>query len=93
MTQEARISCVTPDGMDADYRLDAVGGFKDGQHWKIPIDTAINHIESGKWRFYTLENGVRAEVIRKVHPHSGRKYLTTSPDGYAGNNLCNLRSC
>ena len=93
MTQEAQISCVTPDGVDADYRLDAVGGTYNQERWKISIDTAINHIETGKWRFFTFENGQRAEVVRKIHPQSGRKYLTTTPDGYAANNLCKLRSC
>ena len=93
MTKQAQISCVTPDGVDQDFRLDSVGGDINGVYWKNSIDVAIKHIDSGEWEFFTYENGHRAKVIVRTHPTSLRRYLTTTPDGYTANNLCKLRSC
>lgn len=93
MAIEVKISCVTPDGADQDYRLDGVGGFHDGKQWKLTIDAAIQGIKDGKWKFHTGDTLLtRANVVIKVSA-AGREYLTTEPDNSTGNNLSNLPKC
>lgn len=57
------------------------------------VQDVVNWINNGTNTFYTLENGVRANVIAKKHPTSGRWFLTTDPDGYNENNLDFLPKC
>jgi hypothetical protein len=56
-----------------------------------PEGSMIARIESRQESFYTLVNGQRADIIVAVH--NGRKYLKTTADGYAPNNLLNLADC
>ena len=91
IASDIRISCITSDGSDADFRIDNVGGINaDNSRWKLTIDEAINGINSGKWTFYTFEGGHRANVVIRTSS-AGRQYLTTLPDNFAGNNLSRLR--
>lgn len=89
-----QIQCVTPDGADADYRLDGIGGTNaDGGTWRLTIDDAIAGIKSGKWTFHTGDTLLtRAKVVRKISD-TGREYLTTEPDNLTSNNLSNLPKC
>lgn len=79
------ITHVVPDGTDPDRRIDAVYG---------PLclylleDQAISMIDRGD-SFYTFEGGVNARVY-VAGSILGRRWLTTSPDGYGPNNLCKL---
>lgn len=92
MATSHQVTCITPDGRDADQRIDAIGG-PDGGGWKLLIDDAISGIETGKWAFWTNAQGRRAEVIVAVRPASRRKYLKTTADGLEPNNLLALPAC
>ena len=54
-------------------------------------DSMIKRIENGQETFYTRVNGRRADIV--VATHNRRKYLKTTADGYAPNNLLNLDDC
>lgn len=83
-----QVTCHTPDGADADQRIDAIGG--DG--WYHPIDDAIRNIESYVHNYWTSVAGVRADAIVAKRAN-GRKYLKTTADGIEPNNLLALRRC
>lgn len=95
MALRLRITCIIPDGGDADRRIDKIGGSSggtgEGGRWCIDLDTAIAGIESGKWSFYVMVNGNAVDVI--VATRNGRKYLRTVADGDEPNNLLNLPRC
>jgi hypothetical protein len=62
MATRHQVTCIVPDGADADQRIDAIGGSsgaKDtGGAWKLDIDPAIVGIENGTWdsgRWQTAE--------------------------------------
>jgi hypothetical protein len=57
MTGTHQVTCIVPDGFDADQRIDAIGGATGGPdngRWKLSIDEAIRGIENGQWRFWTM---------------------------------------
>lgn len=54
-------------------------------------DAAIRSIEQGVHSYFVSVGGKRVDVI--VATHGGRKYLKTTADGYAPNNLLNLPDC
>lgn len=83
-----QVTCHTPDGYDADQRIDAIGGFG----WRHMIDEAILYIETGTNSYWTYAAGTRATVIVAKRPN-GRKYLKTTADGVEPNNLLNLPRC
>lgn len=87
------VTCIKRDGADDDRRIDGIGGVHGGERWFLPIDEAINWIESGKGGFYTSVAGQSVWIVVKVHPQTKRKYLTTEGDGFPPNNLLNLRDC
>ena len=88
------VTCVVSDGSDDDYRIDAIGGGSTMlTRWEHTIDKAIYNIECKINRYYTSVNGKKAWVVVRIHPSSGRKYLTTEADSYSCNNLSRLRSC
>ena len=93
MADYIQISCIRPDGVDQDYRIDEVGGVNpDGGRWRISIDRAIEGMDCGRWKFFTRVNGRRADVIKRKST-AGRWYLTTVADGYVTNNLSSLPRC
>ena len=61
--------------------------------WKMNEDEAILQINAGRMSFYTLVQGVRAEVKVAYHRSTGRPYLTTHPDDIRKNNLLYLPEC
>jgi hypothetical protein len=91
MATRHQVTCITPDGSDADQRIDAIGG-TDGNGWKLLIDAAITGIESGQWTFWTYADGRAADVI-VAKRSNGRKYLKTTADGIEPNNLLKLPRC
>lgn len=95
MTAKHEITCIIPDGSDADQRIDAIGGSAGSENnngpWTLLIDDAIAGIESGKWSFWTQGGGRPANVI--VASRNGRKYLKTENDGVEPNNLLSLPTC
>ena len=95
MPQDHQVTCIIPDGNDADRRIDSIGGSKGaangGGAWCIKLDEAIKGIEDEKWRFWTVANGKSVWVI--IAQRNGRKYLKTEADGAEPNNLLSLPPC
>ena len=95
MTARHEVTCIKPDGADADQRIDAIGGSTGGTSggsWTLDIDTAIARIEDGTYQFWTRGGGKIADVI-VAKRYSGRKYLKTTADGVEPNNLLALPRC
>ena len=91
MATRHQVTCITPDGADADQRIDAVGGL-DAGGWKLLIDNAIQGLENGSFTLWTTGGGAATEV--RVHRRpNGRKYLKTDADGIEPNNLLALPLC
>lgn len=88
MATRYQVTCITPDGSDADQRIDAIGG----SGWKYPIDDAIAKIENKTYEFWTYAAGVATDVI-VAKRSNGRKYLKTVADGVEPNNLLALPTC
>lgn len=80
-----QITHIVPDGSDPGRRIDAVYGPTCGL---LPEDSAIAMIDAGDG-FYTSVYGVTAAVYVAGTWLTGR-FLTTSPDGFGPNNLCQL---
>ena len=84
-----RITHSRKDGSDADRRLD---GFRvDGGYYSI--DQVISWILNREHRFWVLVGGCLVWVEVRLHPRSGRYFLTTYGDGFPPNNLLNLPDC
>lgn len=83
-----QVTCITPDGNDADRRIDRLGG----PGWNDSIDKVIGFIKSGSHRFYVSVGGLAVWVVVRRHSN-GREYLTTEGDGFPPNNLLNLPHC
>ncbi|MBS1067165.1 DUF3892 domain-containing protein [Gluconobacter cerinus] len=72
-------------------RIINVGGISNGERWKITEQQAIHLIETGEWDFFCSVNGRSVAVVVAIH--AGRKYLKTTADSYAPNNLLSLPEC
>ena len=95
MTSRHQVTCITPDGADADQRIDAIGGAVGGHNngpWRLNIDEAIARIEDRTYEFWTYACGQVAEVV-VAERGNGRKYLKTTADGVEPNNLLALPTC
>ena len=88
---EKRIFCKQHDNRDVVIKVGVEQPL--GARETFPIELVWDNIVSKAHTFYTFENGRKALVKAKKHPTSGRKYLTTHPDGITENNLDELRSC
>ena len=84
-----QVTCHTPDNLDADRRIQGLGG---PWGW-YDIDTIIAMIESQLHNFWVTVYGVPTDVVVRQHGIFGKKYLTTVADGFPPNNLLNLRVC
>ncbi|MEJ7777654.1 MAG: DUF3892 domain-containing protein [Sphingomicrobium sp.] len=84
-----QVTCHSPDNLDADRRIQGLGG---SLGW-YDIDTIIRMIESGIHHFWTTAYGQRVDVIVRQHGLLGKKYLTTTADGFPPNNLLRLPFC
>ncbi|KRP85882.1 hypothetical protein AOQ72_04390 [Bradyrhizobium yuanmingense] len=93
MATDVQVQCITkhPSHHDPHARIQGIGGVHNGQRWWMTEDDAIRHIENGTYSFFVMVNGRRVDVV--VAQHKGRKYLKTTADGYAPNNLLNLPEC
>ncbi|MDZ4366471.1 MAG: DUF3892 domain-containing protein [Afipia sp.] len=95
MAARHQVTCIVPDGNDADQRIDAIGGSTgatNGGPWKLLIDDAIARIENGTFEFWTTANGSTVDVV-VAKRSNGRKYLKTTADSYEPNNLLALPTC
>lgn len=84
-----QVTCHTPDNLDLDRRIQGLGGYG----WWFGIDEIIGMIESYQHNFWVSVNGRRVDVIVRQHGIFGKKYLTTTADGFPPNNLLNLPPC
>ena len=92
MTKVARIRCINKTPRNNPWeRISHVGGVGSSQ-WKLTLDQAIRHIETGEWQFYVEVNGDRVNVVVAVSA-AGNKYLRTVADGDQPNNLLSLPEC
>jgi Protein of unknown function (DUF3892) len=84
-----RATCITkrPAHYDAHGRIQALGG----SGWYKTEDTVIREIEQWANSYYVSAGGRSIQVV--VATHDGRKYLKTTADGYAPNNLLALPEC
>jgi hypothetical protein len=81
-----QVTHIIPDGADPGRRIDAIWGPACGLKYE---DEAIREINAGINSFYTLVSGLRANVYVVSRPFQ-TPFLTTSPDGFGPNNLCQL---
>jgi hypothetical protein len=86
-----RAECHTPDNLDADRRIQGLGGTVP-QTWWYGIDTIIRMLDEGH-TFYTMVDGNVTIIVVAEHPVSKRRYLKTLPDSYPYNNLLYLPHC
>lgn len=96
MAARHQVTCTKKDGADPDRRIDGIGGSTGsaaGGPWYLKIDAAIAGIENGTYEFWVSVGDRSVWVIVKVHPTSGRKYLTTEGDGFPPNSLLSLPNC
>jgi hypothetical protein len=84
-----QVTCITKRGshLDPHERIERIGG----SNWSLTEDQAIRNIESGTEGYFVSVNGQSVDVV--VAQHNGRKYLKTTADGYAPNNLLSLPEC
>lgn len=92
MATRLQVSCINKrEHQNAHERIQNIGGISNGVQWKKSETLAIAEIEAGTSQFYVSVGGKTVDVI--VANHQGRKYLKTTADGYAPNNLLNLPEC
>ena len=80
-----QITCITKRGdhYNPHERISHIGN--QTGNWRLTEVAAIRRIESRQDSFYTLVNGRETDIV--VASYNQRKYLKTSADGYAPNNL------
>ena len=83
------VTCITKRGghYQPHERIQAIGG----SGWRKSEDQAIGEIDARANSFYVSVGGRSVDV--EVAVHSGRRYLKTTADDYAPNNLLSLPEC
>ena len=91
MARDFQVTCIVKKGghYNPHERIETLGNSVG--KWMLSESEMIRRIENGAESFYTMVNGQRADIIVAVHEY--RKYLKTTADGYAPNNLLNLADC
>jgi hypothetical protein len=94
MATTLQVTCIRKRGnhYNPHERIEGIGGGSTilGR-WYHPEEQAIRNVEFGIYSYYVSVGGRSVSVI--VATHNGRKYLKTTADGYAPNNLLNLPEC
>lgn len=93
MAPRFRITCINKIPRDSPYeRITRVGGFGTS-HWTLSVDDVIGRIESGKEAFYVERpTGDAVDVVVAISRY-GNKYIKTTADADAPNNLLSLPEC
>jgi hypothetical protein len=93
MADLIQIQCIQKsDRQNPHERILSIGGFHNGQLWKLTQEQAIAGIDSGKWSFYVSVAGRTVAVVVAVS-RFGNRYLKTEADGEQPNNLLSLPEC
>lgn len=93
MIPKFEIKCINKsDRFNPHERIINVGGFDNGERWKISQQDAISFIESHKYEFFVRKDGHTVNVIVAVSAW-GNKYIKTEPDGLHPDNLLSLPEC
>jgi Protein of unknown function (DUF3892) len=84
-----QVTCITkrPAHYDPHERIQAFGG----RGWYKVEDDVIRDIERGANSYYVSVAGRHAQLVVAIH--RGRKYVKTTADGYAPDNLLALPEC
>lgn len=82
---------IKSDPHDKRKRITHISGLNPGtdERWTISTERAVELIENGTYKFHTLADGYRANVIVGVST-SGNKYIQTVGDADGPNNLLSL---
>lgn len=92
MAKRAEITCVAQNGRHSTYeRITHIGGGKD-KPWKLTIKEAIKLIDSGKWQFFVMQDGVAVKV-EALNSRTGSRYLKTANDRYEPHEMLALPDC
>ncbi len=93
MADLIQIQCIQKsDRQNPHERILSIGGFHNGQGWKLNQEQAIAGIDSGKWSFFVSVAGQTVAVVVAVS-RFGNRYLKTEADGEQPNNLLSLPEC
>jgi hypothetical protein len=93
MATDVQVKCINKRNRPGPHeRIQNIGGVNpDGARWKWSEEKALSEMHAGRYTFFTLVNGKRANV--RIGSHLGHPYLTTEPDGQQPNNLLSLPEC
>jgi hypothetical protein len=87
-----QVTCITKkEHYNQHERILGIGGNDAGTRWWRSEDDAIRDVERDSTSYYVSVSGNSVWVVVAVH--NGRKYLKTTADGYAPNNLLSLPDC
>ena len=83
-----QVTCITKrEHLNPHERILGIGGIG----WWRAEDDAIRDVELNPQSYFVSAGGKSVWVV--VATHNGRKYLKTTADGYAPNNLLSLPDC
>lgn len=83
---DVQVQCVNKRG-NAHEHITNLGG----PNWKWTVQRVVDSIENGTNTFFTLVNGIRANVGVVSGAHG--KFVRTHADGYWNDNLLALPAC
>jgi hypothetical protein len=94
MAERHEVLCINKNDRNNPYeRITHIGGRNSEQsRWRITQQEAIDGIESGKWAFYVRRGGHTVDVL-VAKSRYGNKYIKTTADGDAPDNLLSLPEC
>ena len=84
-----QVTCHTPDEMDAERRIRALGG----QGWQFATRAIIEMIENRQHDFWVSLDNQSVEIVVGRHGATGAKYLTTAAGEFPPNRLLRLPIC
>lgn len=93
MATRLQIKCINKNPRFDPYNaITHVGGYTD-RPWKYTLQDAIRFIERGEAQFYVELNIFKQVDVIVATSRAGNKYLKTTADGDAPNNLLSLPEC
>ena len=86
MAEKHKIDCKTHDSQG---RVTHVGF--DGK--TMPVEKVYDMIKSQQHQFHTQDQRGNQAIVKPGNSSTGRKFLTTAPDGITDNNLDEITDC